>query len=764
MKTNVIPSLCALAVLFISGLPLPPARAQGTVFTYQGRLSDGSGPADGSYDLLFILYSAAVGGSQQGPILTNASTAVSNGLFTAVLDFGNVFDGSSRWLEIQVRTNGGGAFTPLNPRQALTPAPYAITAGNIPAGAIGGAYGNVVAFTNSGSTFVGAFGGDGGGLTNVNATAVGGVRSSNLWRLDGNAGTTAGPQFLGTTDNQPLEIKVGAQRALRLEPNAPSGAPNIIGGSWSNSVDPGIIGATIAGGGATNYAGLTPNRVGAIFGTVSGGRNNSVYADHGSVGGGHDNVIWGNAYDAAIAGGSGNYIWFNSTAAVIDGGQQNTILSSATGSVIGGGGANIIGVGSYNATVSGGAANLIEAPGANIGGGSYNTNGGFYSVISGGVENFIPTNAYEVTIGGGQQNQALYNSSTVAGGLYDIAASNYSTVGGGYFNAASNYAATVAGGAVNGANGFGSSVAGGEHNLAGARDATVGGGYTNIAGGYSATVPGGYGDQALGAYSFAAGLQAIARHDGAFVWADSQGGPFQSAALNQFVLRAGGGVGIGTTATPPGGLRVHTGGLAVTGASSPNYGTNAGVYIEYGTYGNVFAFDYGPFQPRSLVLNGPGGLVGVRRAPTANALEVEGEASKTFAGSWAANSDARIKQDVHTVADALDKLDRVRLVSFRYTPEYRQAHRSIEDRPYLNVIAQEFREVFPDAVKSSGEKLPDGSDEILQVDTYPLTIYSAAAIQELHQALKQKDAEIRDLHQRLEALERTVARLSRNAE
>jgi hypothetical protein len=43
-------------------------------------------------------------------------------------------------------------------------------------------------------------------------------------------------------------------------------------------------------------------------------------------------------------------------------------------------------------------------------------------------------------------------------------------------------------------------------------------------------------------------------------------------------------------------------------------------------------------------------------------------------------------------------------------------------------------------VKSSGERLPDGS-EILQVDTYPLTIYTAAAVQELHrenQALKQQ--------------------------
>ena len=70
-------------------------------------------------------------------------------------------------------------------------------------------------------------------------------------------------------------------------------------------------------------------------------------------------------------------------------------------------------------------------------------------------------------------------------------------------------------------------------------------------------------------------------------------------------------------------------------------------------------------------------------------------------------------------------------MDFRYTDDYRAAHPGIEDKRYLNVIAQEFAKVFPDDVKSSGEKLPDGSP-ILQVDTYPLTIYSAAAVQELH--------------------------------
>jgi hypothetical protein len=82
----------------------------------------------------------------------------------------------------------------------------------------------------------------------------------------------------------------------------------------------------------------------------------------------------------------------------------------------------------------------------------------------------------------------------------------------------------------------------------------------------------------------------------------------------------------------------------------------------------------------------------------------------------------------------------VRLVDFRYTAGYLAAYPEIEDRRYPNVIAQEFAEVFPEDVKGSGQLLSDGS-EVLQVDTYPLTIYSAAAIQELHrenQALQKK--------------------------
>lgn len=163
--------------------------------------------------------------------------------------------------------------------------------------------------------------------------------------------------------------------------------------------------------------------------------------------------------------------------------------------------------------------------------------------------------------------------------------------------------------------------------------------------------------------------------------------------------------------------------------------------------------------------------VGIGRTATANALEVEGNAGKTTPGSWVSNSDRRIKEEIQPVTGALEKLNQVRLVDYRYTDQYRAVHPTVENKRYLSVIAQEFAEVFPDHVKSSGEKLPDGSD-ILQVDTYPLTIYSAAAVQELHrenQALKRKIAQqdgtlreqkkaINDQEKRLRKIEASLPR------
>jgi trimeric autotransporter adhesin len=125
------------------------------------------------------------------------------------------------------------------------------------------------------------------------------------------------------------------------------------------------------------------------------------------------------------------------------------------------------------------------------------------------------------------------------------------------------------------------------------------------------------------------------------------------------------------------------------------------------------------------------GLIGMGRTPTANDLEVEGTASKTTASSWAANSDARIKTDIQDVTDGIQTIKRLRPVKFKYTPYWMAKHPSIKNQYYYNYIAQEYQEVFPNAVKGSGEYIEGDNKEILQVDTYDTQIVMVKAMQEL---------------------------------
>lgn len=113
--------------------------SQGTAFTYQGELKHGNSPANGRYDLLFSVWDASSAGNRVGAFMTNSATMVGNGLFNVILDFGPVFDGNARWIEIAVRTNGDDTFVALAPRQPMTAAPYAIHAGGVNATGITGA-------------------------------------------------------------------------------------------------------------------------------------------------------------------------------------------------------------------------------------------------------------------------------------------------------------------------------------------------------------------------------------------------------------------------------------------------------------------------------------------------------------------------------------------------------------------------------------------------------------------------------------------------
>jgi hypothetical protein len=153
-----------------------------------------------------------------------------------------------------------------------------VTTVNGLSGAVTLAAGSNVSITPSGNTLTIASTGGGAG---------------SAWSLTGNSGTSAGTNFLGTTDNQALELKVNGNRALRLEPNATS--PNVIGGSSGNVVTSGKSGAAIGGG--------TSNAVTESLGAISGGDGNQAGLAA-AVAGGSGNVASG--FYSAIPGGGGN--------------------------------------------------------------------------------------------------------------------------------------------------------------------------------------------------------------------------------------------------------------------------------------------------------------------------------------------------------------------------------------------------------------------------------------------------------------------------
>ncbi len=113
-------------IIFFTAVLSAVVAAQTTEFTYQGQLQNSSMPASGNYDFEFALFDSVLGGSQIGSTQTRNGVGVSNGIFSVNLDFGNLFPGAQRFLEIRVRQAGGGGFTTLSPRQSVSSVPYAV--------------------------------------------------------------------------------------------------------------------------------------------------------------------------------------------------------------------------------------------------------------------------------------------------------------------------------------------------------------------------------------------------------------------------------------------------------------------------------------------------------------------------------------------------------------------------------------------------------------------------------------------------------------
>lgn len=103
-----------------TGVGDPPVESK---INYQGQLTDSGGnPLTGTYDMQFLFYDSATGGSQVGSTITKNDVAVTNGLFNVKLDVDQSdFNGQGLWLEVKVEGET------LSPRQEILPVPYALS-------------------------------------------------------------------------------------------------------------------------------------------------------------------------------------------------------------------------------------------------------------------------------------------------------------------------------------------------------------------------------------------------------------------------------------------------------------------------------------------------------------------------------------------------------------------------------------------------------------------------------------------------------------
>ncbi len=244
--------------------------AQGTAFTYQGQLKDTGGkPITGTCDFQFGLWDALSGGIQvAGPV--TPTVLVTEGLFNALVDFGApAFDGNARWLAVAVKCSGDPAFTPLSPRQALTPAPYALyalTAARLPWGASWSGSGTGTGLSLSGGA-IGLYG-------NGSLYGVQGQAASSGTGVYGTAPITGVAGLATADDSIGVYGRSNATSGYGLYGYAPIGTAGVYGRSGAN-FGYGLYGhATAATGASRGVYGLSDSTSG--YG-VYGQGNTGVY-------------------------------------------------------------------------------------------------------------------------------------------------------------------------------------------------------------------------------------------------------------------------------------------------------------------------------------------------------------------------------------------------------------------------------------------------------------------------------------------------------
>ncbi|MCK7589764.1 tail fiber domain-containing protein [Subsaxibacter sp. CAU 1640] len=230
-------------------------------------------------------------------------------------------------------------------------------------------------------------------------------------------------------------------------------------------------------------------------------------------------------------------------------------------------------------------------------------------------------------------------------------------------------------------------------------------------------------------------------------------------------------LGIGTGATNPDGyldVRANNSGtqpnvnLVDIGATGSRINftntntTNGNVWTLYGSTDNTSSnsvFNVFHTGTGNIIQARGDGRVGIMRNPNTNAFEVQGQASKSTAGSWIANSDRRLKKDIKPIsgADALDKINQMSGVTYLWND-----NKTGTERPkniQYGFIAQELMEVFPEKVSMDNM----GYYQTAYGDYDPIFV---EAIKELNSKIETLETENQKLKEQLKNYSNLGARLT----
>lgn len=472
-----------------------------------------------------------------------------------------------------------------------------------------------------------------------------------------------------------------------------------------------------------------------------------------------------------------------------------------------------LGSGILPSWVGGGSMNFsINANGSFIGGGgssttSGNANGvGPYGVVGGGLGNQAGVSGVSYsTVGGGISNHASGSSSSIGGGGSNTASNDYTVVGGGTSNTASGLRATVPGGSSNVAAGA-FSLAAGQHAQAN-HDGSFVWGDDSTSSNFASTATNQFDVRAAGGMAINGAPKDFATE--LSIYPSSAGANYSNQFFGLNSTNAGILISAGD-ATPGHNdasfyfdqfdgssylrkLIVNSNGLSINGQNTANVnghpalsllpgpGNLSGqVEIDIvpggnGAYGGYFDFSaatfsnagqFGDFYLSYVDANQTLHNLAEFQSDNGNdSFTISGNAYKPGGGAWSSTSDRRVKQDIVPIGNAVETLLKLRPISYRYTPQYRAMEGNLPDKTYMGFVAQEFAEVFPDAVTSTGKRMPgatEGDAPILALDSSPALITVVAAVQELAVENQKLQSENAALHEKLDDVIVRLGKLEKN--